>query len=136
MYAPWTDGVTLTEACERCGLDEAGRELISHVRAGRLILYGRAGTSEQRSALFGQLELVDPASSSAIFEGERYSDVMAAPALRSVRRIDRVAGRSLSEVFKEYVLSTWVYFNLMMIFPALSIRETDWDDSKWEFGVP
>lgn len=103
MYAPWTDAVTLTEACDRCGLDEAGRELVSLVQAGRLILYGRAGTSEQRSALYGQLELVDPGSSSAIVKGKRYSDVVAAPALRSVCRVDRVAGRSLSEVFREYV---------------------------------
>jgi hypothetical protein len=104
MYAPWTEGVTLTEACERCGLDEAGRELVSHVRAGRLILYGRVATSEQRSVLYGQIELVDPGNSSAIFKGERYSDVVAVPALRSVCRVDLVAGRSLSEVFKEYII--------------------------------
>lgn len=104
MYMPWTNEVTLAEACRRCGLDEAGRELLSLVQTGRLILYGHVGTNDRCRVQCHQVEKVTPSISAASSEKDEYSDVVAVPALRSASRIDVVAGHSLSEVFRDYIL--------------------------------
>ena len=104
MYSPWTDGIDLLEACDRCHLTEVAPEFLGHVYARRLILYTRLSSSEYVRVDERKIERIDVRASTAITATKSH-EVVAFPALKSPHRIELISGYSLVEAFHQYVLS-------------------------------
>lgn len=105
MYLPWTDGIDLSKASQRCGTDDADPKFLAIVQAERLILYGRIETNRRVRIQSGNIKHVDIQNSALIAGEAEFSDVVAFPALRSPSRVDLVSDCSLAEVFDRYLLN-------------------------------
>ena len=103
MYSPWTIGIDLLEACNRCWLGDAGSELLSHVQATRLVLYARFSSGEYRRVDGRQIERID-IQASAVTTTTGVHEVVAFPVLSSPHRVDLISGCSLAEAFRQFVL--------------------------------